>query len=473
MVDNPLRDLDSIVLVARHLAERGCDAYLVPMYTQGYEIADICPDAVILNYVRKVNIDLIKAYSRAGIFVGVLDTEGRVAISDEQYVGTIAHEEGVKNVGLICLWGERQRDALLKYSSFTEDVLKVTGTPRNDFFSDNWKAALKKPLETEKPVILMVTTFPLAFPLFTGDVNKEIEILMKSGFKRDYLVSRVSDEKKVREKLLELIKNLSRNVPEAQIIIRPHPFENGDEYNENFSSLPNVSVIREGVVAGWVNAADVVVHMNSSVALDCVLNGKIPITVDWVLSDSLREMAALSYNVSYKAKSDEDLANVVRSAIAKKRYVPENFIGEELMNEIESLFYRLDGNAAMRVADAIMEKLEISKNKSSKSACGKMGWYGSKNSDSVVGWVDGIGRKLLGALLYDSVRASLLRAIRGFGNREMKRIPLKTVQEVISNINSCTSDGTKFSVELFASKDSMFKKVAGESVMIRVKADAG
>jgi len=83
IVDNPLRDLDGMVLLSMHLAERGADVYLVPMYTQGYEVPAICPDFVLMNYARTANAELIKAYSRAGIVVGVLDTEGGIWESPE------------------------------------------------------------------------------------------------------------------------------------------------------------------------------------------------------------------------------------------------------------------------------------------------------------------------------------------------------------------------------------------------------
>src|SRR3979411_3101357 len=76
IVDNPLRDLEGLVLLGRELATRGVKVTLVPMYEQGFDVPALQPDLVLLNYTRPNNADLIKAYKRAGILVGILDTEG-------------------------------------------------------------------------------------------------------------------------------------------------------------------------------------------------------------------------------------------------------------------------------------------------------------------------------------------------------------------------------------------------------------
>ncbi|WP_423169349.1 hypothetical protein, partial [Stenotrophomonas maltophilia] len=57
VVDNPLRDLDGMVLLAWHVAQLGAEAWLVPMYEQGFDVSAIDADFVLLNYVRSNNRD--------------------------------------------------------------------------------------------------------------------------------------------------------------------------------------------------------------------------------------------------------------------------------------------------------------------------------------------------------------------------------------------------------------------------------
>ena len=84
VVDNPLRDLDGIVLLGWTLAQKGAEVFLVPMYQQAFEVAALLPDLVLVNYLRPNNRRLVEAYSKGGILVGVLDTEGGVFNSVEQ-----------------------------------------------------------------------------------------------------------------------------------------------------------------------------------------------------------------------------------------------------------------------------------------------------------------------------------------------------------------------------------------------------
>lgn len=77
IVDNPLRDLPGMVLVALWLCQRGITCYLVPSNLQN-EIWSLVPDFVLLNYLRTVNEDFAHQLAEAGIHFGVLDTEGGV-----------------------------------------------------------------------------------------------------------------------------------------------------------------------------------------------------------------------------------------------------------------------------------------------------------------------------------------------------------------------------------------------------------
>src|SRR3546814_3779095 len=76
IVDNPLRDLNGLILLAYFLARRNLDVWLVPMYEQWAEINAIRPDAVMVNYIRGNNRNHVISYLRSGMTVGVLETEG-------------------------------------------------------------------------------------------------------------------------------------------------------------------------------------------------------------------------------------------------------------------------------------------------------------------------------------------------------------------------------------------------------------
>src|SRR6202012_5957351 len=142
VVDNPLRDLEGLVLLGRELARRGATATLVPMYEQGFDVPALRPDLVLLNYTRPNNADLIKSYKRAGILVGVLDTEGIRGKNPDQFAKMVKTVGCTELVDLYCVWGQAQHAAFLRHGTVPEKLLHATGCPRYDFCAVPWRTAL-------------------------------------------------------------------------------------------------------------------------------------------------------------------------------------------------------------------------------------------------------------------------------------------------------------------------------------------
>lgn len=105
VVDNPLRDLDGLVLVGWHLARMGIDAWLTPMYEQAFDVRAIGADFVLVNYVRFNNLEHVVAYRREGVRVGVLDTEGAGGKTPAEFAGLVGASGGAGAVDLYCAWG--------------------------------------------------------------------------------------------------------------------------------------------------------------------------------------------------------------------------------------------------------------------------------------------------------------------------------------------------------------------------------
>src|ERR1051326_6603616 len=121
IVDSPKRDLEGAALTAFHLAKRGAEAILVPMYQQGYDIPLASPDAVIVNYARENNRELLATYRSLGIAVIVMDTEGGV-LSEAGLDAPDTWARQMRRSGLgACVdryffWGERLRAAFKLHS---------------------------------------------------------------------------------------------------------------------------------------------------------------------------------------------------------------------------------------------------------------------------------------------------------------------------------------------------------------------
>ena len=123
IVDNPKRDLDGLVLVGWHLMKKGIDVVFVPMY-EWHEVFFIKPDLVLVNYTRLANNKLISRCKKLNIAVGVLDTEGGILQSVEDYFKKALSY--AKDVDLYCTWGKKQYDAIIN-QKFNEELMALIG----------------------------------------------------------------------------------------------------------------------------------------------------------------------------------------------------------------------------------------------------------------------------------------------------------------------------------------------------------
>ena len=88
IVDDVVRDLLPLSLLAIELRKNNMIPFLVPSRIQLFEIKIIKPEIIIINYLRKENEAIVKLYKKAGIDIFLLDQEGGAFKSFDFYENT-------------------------------------------------------------------------------------------------------------------------------------------------------------------------------------------------------------------------------------------------------------------------------------------------------------------------------------------------------------------------------------------------
>ncbi len=459
IVDNPFRDLDSSVLLARELTLRQFNVSLVPMYVAGYEIPLIGPDYVLFNYARTNNQDIIKNLNLSGVTIGILDTEGAVWESGEQFSKRIAHKELKSEIKQYFTWGKAQKSLLLKHTVLNPDSIQVTGSPRYDFSSAPLRDCIKEYDLTMTNFILVISNFALSFPRF---VSRETEIknFLDIGYPLQYVETRISDELRAKKELINTISKLTKLFPDQEIVIRIHPFEDEAEYKNYFKNFKTVSIVREGTIAGWLKSAAMVLHLNSSAAVDAVLMKVPTYSLDWVSTDLIRGTSILPISISQILPSFEDLVAVVKnkSHIQFKTSAHAN----ELLSE---WFHELDGKAYLRVANQITQMLEAKNQHFDHSSRLRLFFSGCKNKTSAVSLVDSLGLLICGSKIYRWIRNNLLTK-RPFTNKKSdKYFDERQVSEILVRLNSI--DSNKLIARRTQIENKVLSRALGSSITIR------
>ncbi|KJC34256.1 hypothetical protein UB31_39430 [Bradyrhizobium sp. LTSP849] len=355
IVDNPLRDLEGLVLLARQLATRGARATLVPMYEQGFDVPALRPDMVLVNYIRPNNVDLIKSYKRSGVLVGVLDTEGIGGKNADQFAGMVKGTGCTDLVDLYCVWGQAQYAAFLRQGTVAADILRATGCPRYDFCAPPWRAALPEP-SVASGYVLINTNFPTVNPRFSSSSSDEEGAMVQAGFTREFARQFITDGRRAYRNTLDMAIKLAKHFSDVPFVLRPHPFENLDSYGA-FADLQNASVIQSGTSLEWISGARLLVHQNCSTAIEATMLNVEPLSMEWFNTPALRLDAAS--RVSRPAHAEAELIELVRQGLEWKLPHPSPEIAVFRREIISDLYFAMDGASSVRVSDALLSTMAV------------------------------------------------------------------------------------------------------------------
>jgi surface carbohydrate biosynthesis protein len=381
IVDNPSRDLPSMVLVANCLTKNGHQCFLVPSNLRDSEVFRIFPDFVLVNHIKSINNNFIKNLFHLGIKIGVLDTEGgvfspiksnkrkniekwgpRTADDDkyEEYLLSLTNKkEYLEKVSVYFSWNEPFANWLITKGIFREDQVVLSGIPRADFFHENYKEISQKingsKLLNKKRYVLINSSFCLSNPKFNDPLTELNHLIQEHDYPEDYAQKLFDAQKFSIDKFFILGIELAKDFPETNFVYRPHPFENEEYYQNKFNGhLPeNLSINSTGTVDNWLNDCLSLIHFGSSTAIEATVLGKsvylagwLPRGIDIPLVEKYSKECA-DYN-ELKKNIEQDIK---RGNVEK---LNSSIIREEIIKE---LFYKIDGKSHERVADGIINYL--------------------------------------------------------------------------------------------------------------------
>lgn len=438
VLDSPKRDLRGIALVAHELLKRGAEVYVMPMYQHGHDVPLLAPDAVLVNYARPNNAPLLRMFHALGVRTMVCDTEGGV-LSETGADAPPNWARQFKALGLSrCIdryffWGARLRDAFAAAGALAADALEVTGCPRYDLCHSRWHALLDYP---DRDFVLVNTNFSALNPKFGASADGEVRVFERMGWGRDYAHSLFKELQAVFPRYIEAIGRMAQRNPQRRFVVRPHPFEDAGLYERKFASLANVKVDGSGDVLNPISRADCIVHLNCGTAVESLLLGRTPISLEFLNTPVLRAHAPVPSAISCPATSPEDLDLLVSSHAARAA----RWRRDELFPvHIEPWFYRPDGRASERIACSMMDAAggggRRARRSVSHSIRGGARWPGARR------WLQGVVCNVAG-----SRAAERLRSITNPARSE-KSVGPKELMDLLNHYARCEAISARLHVE--------------------------
>ena len=233
-----------------------------------------------------------------------LDEEG--FITDEKtYAKARFTQESIDLTSVIFTWGKKESSMILEQYK-AKEKLRVSGSPR----IDSWRPEFKYLFEPEMKDIhhrfgdfILVNSNFGAPPALPGD---RYDDAMKQYI--DLL-------KEIREKFIELIREIAKEFPSRNVVLRPHPGEDQGLWIAMKSELPkNVHIILEGSVSPWIRSASLLLHHNCTTAVEAWVSGTPAISYEPLLDSNLNyePFHDLPSTLGIRAVSVKDALTAIR-----------------------------------------------------------------------------------------------------------------------------------------------------------------
>ena len=272
-VESTPRELDYKLNIARHFCQAGFDVMIgnPPFLRDELKYKNF--KGIFLEKGMNPDPEYYQALIKKGIKVFCLSDEGAaVPAFSVTYPAAI---QTLKLAERIFMWGQCQVDDLIKRNSDKElsDKYMVTGYPSFDLCLNKYKKYHQKlrPKTLGEGYILINSNFASVNgysieETLEGCPDMSPETL--EAIKNTY-----ANESKKFDSFKKWLLKISEIFPDETFIIRPHPVEKEDGYQELIRANPTFRICRDGNANQAISGAKLVLHNDCTTALQSYLMG--------------------------------------------------------------------------------------------------------------------------------------------------------------------------------------------------------
>lgn len=222
----------------------------------------------------------------------------------------------------VMAWGPHDGDALREhYPNFAERIQDV-GSPRFDLyrpeFAPYFRARSRPGIGPDQRYVLFASNFTRVigvnpFHVFVRNMRKAyfegeddpFEVLQyeEASAQLDYLPHTV-----------RAIRLLACANPDAVVVVRPHPQERPDAWQDLLGPIPNVLISRHGDIGRWIRGASAVVHSGDTSGFEATL-AEVPVISFVPLGGDHHWSDRFTNRLGWRADSADQLVELASAAL--------------------------------------------------------------------------------------------------------------------------------------------------------------
>lgn len=330
-IETKARELPGKVLLSCFLAEKGFKVILIndrktalALKTDAWLYIDRNSFGPRMNFFYRLKF--------LGFKLVCIDEEGIIWRNPGEYKNRI-HAKTYTYVDIYFTWGSKQAELIKQVNGSINTA--ETGNPRIDLLRPELTQIYKTRADLIKEkygnYILFVSNFAINNSFYKKESGNSVVDLLINDHCRKGLINTAEEEEdfknfyenrqRVFDKIVVLLKNLSRRFPDSNIIVRPHPSENRDNWKNLMKDNPNVRIVYEGELTPWIMAAKAVIHNSCTTGVE----------------SALLKIKAIAYVPVNEPQYEKELPNRVSAAVSTEDEVIELIEKSPIAQEVPAV----------------------------------------------------------------------------------------------------------------------------------------
>jgi surface carbohydrate biosynthesis protein len=375
-VENQVREMDAKILLSCVAAERGFRVLIGSRAYIHFKTASVPRGVYMAKSMKALSIRMFKLLKQNGHTILAWDEEGLLREPDEVYHRWRLSSVAMKHIDWLTTWGEDNARAFRQFSGYENTPIKVTGNPRIDLLRPELRDFYRPEAETIKcrfgDFILINTNFSKVNHYYSqlGELKQAVEGT-KPGKINPYDAGKGLHKLAIFQHFQEMLPKICDEFHDHKVILRPHPSESHQVWQDIAKDHPNLVINNDGNVHPWLMAAKAVVANGCTTLVESAILGTTGVNFEPEIADEYD--FAITRDVSHRVFTQDDVLKTVR-AIVDGQLGPLDFAIRKAA--MEPHIAALEGRLA---ADRIIDVLE-------EAGCMEKQPPPPPTSDRVSGW---------------------------------------------------------------------------------------
>lgn len=320
-IETKVRELHAKSLLAAHAAQAGMQVILGDQRVIAESLHQLPRGIYLDKSISRTKTAHYHRLRRLGFSIVAWCEEGLTYRDKAKYQFERVWPASLEPLDAFFAWGDVHREDILEIVPGADNKIHVHGNPRFDLLRSELRGIFRE--EADKiasrfgPYILVNSNFS-KFNSFQGRQDF-IEVLRARGIltkqeEADYYTRFIAHLGTVFEAFVAMIPQLTKALPDHQIIVRPHPSEDHGRWQNELRNVGNVHVIGDGNVAPWIMSATAVIHNACTTGVEAVLLDRPTIAYVPVVHELFNRLTYLPNAVGIVAQTADEVIDAAKKA---------------------------------------------------------------------------------------------------------------------------------------------------------------